>query len=96
MWPFYGCVSLGPIRQGRCGNCCWAGGDKCSWEDELEDGREPNPMALGKAHVNLNRPAVSVKLASWPVGDLIKVDLEAEIRAQEERFARRRPGETGW
>lgn len=85
MWPFYGCVSLGPVMNGRCGNCCWT--EKgCDWErlEDSSDPADPYLLAAIRKPFDVSKPAREVQLARWKKGKPLRCDLDQEVRAQEE------------
>jgi hypothetical protein len=86
MWPFFGCVSFGPIQDGRCGNCWWTE-KRCSWEDVRSGpADDPDPWAKGKAVFSMKRPGLAVSLMDWEVDRCVLGDLELAKKEQEQRF----------
>ncbi|KAK4131256.1 hypothetical protein BT67DRAFT_436404 [Trichocladium antarcticum] len=72
MWPFYGCVSVPEVLNGKCGNCLWSG-KECSWESV----NEGYPAYSLKAGITT---LTACPLSSCLSGEILHFDLEAVIR----------------
>lgn len=84
MTPFYGCVSFGPVLDGRCGNCLWHE-QRCTFEGITAGDTSGDPATAGKAKFQINQAPVSVSLARFAKGEEVVANLD-EIVAEQRKF----------
>ena len=90
MTPFFGCVSFGPLLDGRCGNCLWHE-QHCTFEEVQAGETGGDPAAVGKVKFDVNKAPVPVSLSGLAKVAEVEVDLDrivAEQKAFVERKAR--------
>jgi hypothetical protein len=82
MTPFYGCVSFGPLLDGRCGNCVWHE-QECSFE-AVEASNDPNgdPVAFAQVVFDVRKEPVSVRLADFEKDQEVVVDFDQVVADQ--------------